>query len=108
MMELEEAILHCEEVASCYEETAEIKSKDVWGIYHKDAEYYTACANEHRQLAEWLKELKRYRTARELLHKEQRAHQADFNYCEGYHDALSNVVRMIEFGEDWEDWYNDD
>lgn len=39
-MTLEEAILHCEEVAIC-------RKGD--------------CSDEHRQLAEWLKELKAYR-----------------------------------------------
>jgi hypothetical protein len=50
-MTIEEAIEHCEEVADydCY----------------NDKEF--ECAKEHRQLAEWLEELKKYRRARTIL-----------------------------------------
>lgn len=44
-MTLEEAIRHCEEVAERYAKTEDCAE----------------CAAEHRQLAEWLKELKEYR-----------------------------------------------
>lgn len=44
-MTLDEAIIHCEEVA------------DKCAV----ADRYIECAKEHRQLAEWLKELKEYR-----------------------------------------------
>ena len=47
---LEEAILHAEEAASDYEGMIE----DYW----LDSEKLAKCANEQRQLAEWLKELK--------------------------------------------------
>lgn len=56
-MTLDEAIKHCEEVAEekenegkllCQSEVASIGC--------------LTCANEHRQLAEWLKELKAWRT----------------------------------------------
>ena len=43
-MTLEEAINHCDEV---------IKDETSCGCF--------ACADEHRQLKEWLRELKRYR-----------------------------------------------
>ena len=49
-MTLEEAILHAEEAASDYECMIE----DYW----LDSEKLAKCANEQRQLAEWLKELK--------------------------------------------------
>lgn len=62
-MDLDEAIQHCEEVADEKEEDAI--------LYHNCATYNQlaentekecrACAEEHRQLAEWLKELKAYR-----------------------------------------------
>ena len=45
-MTLEEAIKHCEEKE---------KEQALNGCF--------ACAEEHKQLAEWLKELKRYREA---------------------------------------------
>ena len=49
-MTLEEAILHAEEAASDYEGMIE----DYW----LDSEKLAKCANEQRQIAEWLKELK--------------------------------------------------
>lgn len=50
---LEEAIAHAEEVA----EDAKLISMMV-GIDHVTELEQTRCANEHKQLAEWLKELK--------------------------------------------------
>ena len=58
-MTLEEAIKHCEEVA----EAEEQKYKEWKGDYShlKKIDSCLECANEHRQLAEWLKELKVYK-----------------------------------------------
>lgn len=52
-MTLEEAIKHCEEVAEKYCEKVEE------GLTADD--FCDSCASEHRQLAEWLRELKAYR-----------------------------------------------
>ena len=57
-MTLDEAIKHCEEVAEHNEEQAR--------IYDEQAEalaFYSCkeCATEHRQLAEWLRELQHLR-----------------------------------------------
>lgn len=52
---LDEAIKHCEEVAEKYCEKVEE------GLTADD--FCDSCASEHRQLAEWLKELKTYREA---------------------------------------------
>ena len=57
-MTLEEAIRHCEEVAK----SCQLKAYDIERDDYKDLE---ECAAEHRQLAEWLRELKRLR-AQEL------------------------------------------
>ena len=54
-MTLEEAILHAEEVASDYEDMIE-KS-------YLDSEKLAKCADEQRQLAEWLRELQERREA---------------------------------------------
>lgn len=61
MMDLESAIRHCEEVAKTNERICATElSVGLPDIYrHKDEA--KKCANEHRQLAEWLKELKVYR-----------------------------------------------
>ena len=62
-MTLDEAIQHCEEVAEENEEIYEAHCR----IYSKEVvERYPSppckkCAEEHHQLAEWLKELKAYR-----------------------------------------------
>lgn len=53
MMSLDDAIKHCEEVAE--ENQAIVDSCDYYGENMAKCE---KCAEEHRQLAEWLKELK--------------------------------------------------
>ena len=57
MMTLEEAILHCEEVAEINEDIAYNIENDNWMAIGKCQK----CAEEHRQLAEWLRELKKLR-----------------------------------------------
>ena len=59
-MTLDEAIKHAEEVAEREKE----KGFEFNTRYNRENEYGTKCyecAEEHRQLAEWLKELKMYR-----------------------------------------------
>jgi len=58
-MTLEEAILHAEEAASDYEGMIE----DYW----LDSEKLAKCANEQRQIAEWLKELAERRKLPEII-----------------------------------------
>lgn len=55
-MTLEESIKHCEEVAENQEECA-CRIDEIGA----DSNSIRECASEHRQLAEWLKELKAYR-----------------------------------------------
>lgn len=52
-MTLEDAIKHAEEVAKENERICQIIPEHSAGAFH--------CAEEHRQLAMWLKELKRYK-----------------------------------------------
>ena len=56
-MTLDEAIKHCLEIA---EENKELADKfDEWDEWEKaDADNCRSCAADHRQLAEWLRELK--------------------------------------------------
>lgn len=56
-MTLEEAIKHCEEVAEEQEYHVRMKGK-------VNASECYECAKEHRQLAEWLTELKELRSTR--------------------------------------------
>lgn len=60
-MTLDEAIKHCEEVADEQEQSARILRGD---FYKARRESCIECASEHRQLAEWLKELKAYKEER--------------------------------------------
>ena len=77
-MTLEEAIKHCEEEAEKQEITAKsnlmeidkIKADGILRLY--DADEYESCmkcASEHRQLAKWLRELKKYRAIFEKVGK---------------------------------------
>lgn len=69
MMDLDEAIQHCKEVADEKEEDAILYHNCATykqNLYEKGLAENTekecrACAEEHQQLAEWLKELKAYR-----------------------------------------------
>ena len=59
-MTLDEAIIHAEEKAQEQEEHAKaVESR--WGCDVTGYSVHSKCAEEHRQLAEWLKELKAYR-----------------------------------------------
>lgn len=77
-LELEEAIIHAEEVAEKQEITAKsnlmeidkIKADGILRVYDADAyESCMKCASDHRQLAEWLRELKKYRAIFEKVGK---------------------------------------
>ena len=56
-MTLEEGIIHAQDVARMNHEAA----KHLTDEHPTQAEKCEACAEEHQQLAEWLKELKAYR-----------------------------------------------
>lgn len=60
-MTLDEAIIHCEEVAKQYEKICDTKLKVGLPNIYYDKDKSIKCAEEHRQLAEWLKELKQLR-----------------------------------------------
>lgn len=58
MMDLDSAIQHCEEVA--ISKTKQVENGD-WEKGSSTERDCIACAEEHQQLAEWLKELKAYK-----------------------------------------------
>ena len=58
-MTLDEAIRHCEEKAEHLKQGAQ-NSQSMTAAEQADC---LECAKEHEQLAEWLKELKRYKEA---------------------------------------------
>lgn len=77
-MTIDDVIKHCEEVAEKQEITAKsnlmeldkTKADGILRLY--DADEYESCmkcATEHRQLAEWLIELKAWRRLGELLNE---------------------------------------
>jgi hypothetical protein len=77
-MTIEEGIVHAEDVARMNHEAA----KHLTDEHPTQAEKCEACAEEHRQLAEWLKELKAYRDARaeinQALYDDARGEQNDY------------------------------
>ena len=86
---LEEAIVHAKEVAEKNYRGADFESIDYIDDYIKDN--CVKCAEEHEQLAEWLKELKSYKEAEKqgLLVRlpckvGDKAWDNDFGYPESY------------------------
>lgn len=65
-MTIDEAISHARKVAECQKMSARLIEDNAYipESVDKEAITYgnTICANEHEQLAEWLEELKQYRT----------------------------------------------
>lgn len=57
-MTIDEAIRHCEEVAERYETRAKIIDRRKLGFALENPTACHECAADHRQLAEWLMELK--------------------------------------------------
>lgn len=66
-MTLDEAIIHAEEVAEINKTIADNTETDNW----MDIAQCEKCAEEHRQLAEWLKELKERREQPEIIRCEE-------------------------------------
>lgn len=64
-MNLESAIKHCEEVAYEQDMKAGFETDyQTYTMYEEERKRYRECANNYRQLAEWLRELKAYRDDR--------------------------------------------
>ena len=61
MLSLDEAIKHAEEKAAELREYSDVLSETSTTPKGKEISDCLECAEEHEQLAEWLKELKRYR-----------------------------------------------
>ena len=86
MLTLEEAIKHCEEVVKRLENSCK---RDWMG---EDDE---RCAKEHRQLAEWLKELKAYR---EILTNADKIIASEYGcvIIEGYADVIDQMNEVFK------------
>ena len=94
---LDEAIKHCEEVAEEQEKKARKKNDGTMSTRIKCEE----CAKEHRQLAEWLKELKNYKDARVgceyCKHKFREQHERPCSLCQrNFMDMFEREVNADE------------
>ena len=93
MLTLEEAILHAEEIA----EAEEQKYKEWKGDYShlKKIDSCLECASEHRQLAEWLRELKAYRG---ILANADKLIESEYGcvIIEGYADVLDKMNEVFK------------
>ena len=113
MKSIDDAITHCLEVAEEKECTAHSLTKDGWQEHfnnlsqEKEAEYKNVreemanscleCASEHRQLAEWLRELKAYREELPKEIKNAKVRQADALEAnvknENYNSHLAEYIK---------------
>jgi chromosome segregation ATPase len=100
-MTLEEAIKHCEKVAEEQEKKARKLNDGTMSTRIKCEE----CAKEHRQLAEWLRELKKYKIKFEYIisQLEERARQLEYileqnSWCDGDEEyRLDEINAVVEF-----------
>ena len=105
-MSIDEAIKHCEEVAEKNEKECKNWAYGASQInddenrkkqYQKHAEMWHECANEHRQLAEWLKELKEYKDARVgceyCKHNYREQHERPCSLCQ--HNFMDMFERKV-------------
>ena len=80
-MTLEKAIIHAEAVAKTKEREAKENRNHGGWVYDDEAKKCSACAAEHRQLAEWLNELKERREGRRMSRLD---------------DAISDVAYILD------------
>lgn len=97
-MTLEEAIKHEEEVAVWHETEANKFESDGYEGYEQSQ--YLECADEHRQLAKWLKELKAHREAWNKMQEEIEKINADNNSYSVKNNACLIVSMYKPKGED--------
>lgn len=117
-MTIDEAIKHCEEVA----EAEEQKYKEWKGDYShlKKIDSCLECAKDHRQLAEWLKELQKCKTilnelkdeikrAFDDLTESENEYGEDDSYTEYNRGCVWGLLHAYEmFGREYEEVNADD
>lgn len=92
---LEEMIKHCEEVAEKKEKECKwISGSEDAGINGALAKTFAECASEHKQLAKWLKELKKLREIPDKLVPKYRDGIQD-EYNRGANEMLEEVIDDI-------------
>ena len=97
-MTIDEAIKHCEEVAEDRKEAAvewELEGEPEISIKCLE------CASEHRQLAGWLKELKKYR---EILDNAEKTIKDTYGcvIIEGWADVVDQMKEVYTLGSYYE------
>lgn len=107
-MTLDEAIKHAEEVAEENEKFC-FKKNGKGGYFNEDTDWDNKkCAAEHRQLAEWLEELKMYKslTPRELISEKQKNDRVieyskgfDYGFKTGYNKAMKDMKELKQLRE---------
>ena len=106
MITIDEAIKHCEEVAEKLEKQVkpyqcEAINKKLYEVNKKEWDECLECASEHRQLAEWLRELRAYREARVgceyCKHNYREQHERPCSLCQrNFMDMFESEVNADE------------
>lgn len=89
-MTIDEAIKHCEEVAE-----------------EQEKNECNECAAEHRQLAEWLKELKAYREAKDKIFKNMKVWEQTYHLPCSWDEKDINSIKIAYYQEGKADAYTD-
>ena len=99
-MTIDEAIKHCEEKAEELEKQVkpyqcESINEKLYEVNKKEWDSCLECANEHRQLAQWLRELKTYR---ELLENADNIIKSEYGcvIIEGYADVIDKMNKVYK------------
>lgn len=106
MKNIEEAISHCLEVAEEQERRAKLFERPNPSVKGSGRKYNSCleCASEHRQLAEWLRELQVKRQIIISIKEQCKAWKRnDFqnrDYGIGFISALSNIEGLIAYTEE--------
>ena len=98
-MTIDEAIKHTEEVVEQYEKICDTKLKVGLPNIYYDKDKSMKCAEEHRQLAEWLKDYKRLLEQEPILDKiRERIELEKLGYppSAGYYKAIVKVLQIID------------
>ena len=100
-MTIDEAIKHCEEVADYNEKLRKYLLGEHTEENTKAFIALWTCAEEHRQLAEWLKELKKYR---EILDNAENTIKDTYGsvIIEGWADVVDQMKEVYTLGSYFE------
>lgn len=100
-MTIDEAIKHCEEKAEELEKRVkpyqcESINKKLYEVNKKEWDSCVKRAKEHRQLAEWLRELKAYREARDEIIRKRDSSQWSELVVHGFSHAIHTIDNHLK------------